>query len=318
MKNETQQVTPIAVSLIDPGSNDRKHFDANALQDLAASIQQHGLAQPITLRPCGDRYQIVAGERRFRAIRDILKWDTAPCLVRDMDDEQASAIMLAENTGRVDLNPIEEAEAYQARRNEFGWTPARIAEIAGVSEQRVKDRVELLTLVSEAQHLIRFGHFPLGHAKEMAGLDNNRQRIALRIYNEATHMPLSKFKGVVDTLRQQQSQDSLFDLEALLMEQVQADNQPNVTKGRQAKTGAPTRTDLPPVRFRINDNVAQLMDRYIFDLLEQGHADEAAALGNLYNTLIAHNWTAVPADAMLPKVSANDAEADAAPRQRIG
>jgi ParB/RepB/Spo0J family partition protein len=317
MTTETQQVTPIAVSQIDPGSNDRKHFDANALQDLAASIQQHGLAQPITLRPRGERYQIVAGERRFRAIRDILQWDTAPCIVREMDDEQASAIMLAENTGRVDLNPIEEAEAYQARRKEFTWTTARIAEVAGVSEQRVKDRLELLTLVPEAQHLVRFGHFPLGHAKEMAALDNNRQRIALRIYNEATHMPLSKFKGVVETLRVQQSQDSLFDLEALLMEQVQEDNQ-QAKSGKKAKTGAPTRADLPPVRFQATDNVARIMDRYIFDLLEKGHAEEAAVLGNLYNTLVAHNWASIPGEALLPKISTIEASADATPQPRIG
>lgn len=317
MSQENEQITSIPVCLIDPGPNDRLHFDENALRDLASSIDQHGLAQPITVRPLGERYEIVAGERRFRAVR-LLGRETIPCLVRALDDEQAASIMLAENTSRADLNPIEEAEAYQRRIRQFGWTSSRVAEIAGVSEQRVRDRITLLDLVPELQQLIRFGHFPLGHARLMSGLDNNRQRIALRIYNESQHMPLSRFKGVVNELLEAQSQDSLFDLEAFMISQAQLEaSEPGVIKGRKARTGAPTRKDLPPVRYRITDGIAHILDRYIHDLLETGFGEEAAAVGNVYNTLVAHNWTAIPTGAILPKVSPAEETAGQAPEQRI-
>ena len=106
------EIANIPVSSIAAGNNDRKEFDPVKLEELAASIAAHGLAQPITVRPLSGLipgFEIVAGERRFRAISRVLQWDTIPAIVRDLDDEAASAIMLAENTGRADLNPIEEA-----------------------------------------------------------------------------------------------------------------------------------------------------------------------------------------------------------------
>jgi ParB family chromosome partitioning protein len=179
------QVTLLPVSHIIAGNNDRKTFDAAKLTELATSIASHGLAQPITVQPCGDHVQIVAGERRFRAIAHILKWETAPCLIRELSDEEASAIMLAENTSRADLNPLEEATAYQERAHRFGWSFDKIALTAGVSAELVKRRISLLTLNDDIQHLVAGGHFPLGHAEALTDLDANRQRIAVRIYRES-------------------------------------------------------------------------------------------------------------------------------------
>jgi ParB family chromosome partitioning protein len=312
-----QQVTHIPVTHIEAGNNDRQHFDRNALADLAASIRQHGLAQPITVRPLGEgRYQIVAGERRFRAIRDLLGWPTVPCLVRELSDEQAAAIMLAENTGRVDLNPIEEAEAYRARAEAFGWTTARIAEVAGVSEERVRDRLALLRLVPDIQHLVRFGHFPVGHARLLTDLDANRQRIALRLFNASSHMPLSRFKEVVNELLAAQNQESLFSLEDFFMQQVQ--EEPPVRRGKGARTGAPTRPDLPPVRTSSKDTAAQVIERYIYDLLEAGRQQEAGVLGNVYNALVTGNWMAIPDNSLLSKIAADEpgAPAELAPAAR--
>jgi ParB family chromosome partitioning protein len=87
-------------------------------------------------RPVGEGYEIVAGERRYRAVK-LLGWIHIPAIVRELSDEAASAIMLAENTGRADLNPIEEANAYQRRVTTFGWSAERIADVAGVSKDRV-------------------------------------------------------------------------------------------------------------------------------------------------------------------------------------
>src|SRR5215813_13797029 len=105
------------------GNNDRKDFNDERMQALADSIRTNGLAQPITVRPIADeRYEIVAGERRFRAVSQILKHKTIPCIVRAMDDEMAAALMLVENTGRQDLTPYEQACAYKARMDVYGWS----------------------------------------------------------------------------------------------------------------------------------------------------------------------------------------------------
>jgi len=116
------QIHQIPVEKIIVGNNDRKQFNQQGLAELATSIAEHGLAQPPTLRPVIDgMYEIVAGERRTRAMRDVLKWKFIPAIVRDLDDQQASAIMLIENIERKDLNPMEEAQAYSERMKRFAW-----------------------------------------------------------------------------------------------------------------------------------------------------------------------------------------------------
>ena len=118
----TTTLTAIPIDSIRRGDNDRQAFDQVALEELSESIRAHGLVQPITIRPMPDgHYQIVAGERRWRACK-LLTWHEIPAIVRDLDDEAASAIMLAENIGRKDLNPIEEANAYHRRMDQFGWS----------------------------------------------------------------------------------------------------------------------------------------------------------------------------------------------------
>lgn len=293
------QIVEIPCGQIVPGNNDRKVFDLAALEELAASIRQHGLAQPITVRPIGgDRFQIVAGERRFRAISQVLRRPTAPCIVREMNDEEASAIMLAENTGRADLNPIEEANAYERRMQRFGWSVEKIAEVAGVSADLVKRRLSLLRLVDDVQHLVAFGNMPIGHAETMTPLDNNRQMIALRIYRESKGLTLSQFRHIVSELLTEQSQESLFSLETFWVQQVKKEELPR--RGKHAVTGAPTRKDLPPVEQRSSsDTTAAVMEQWIARLLEIGLKDEAAVVGTLYDALVRMNYLTVPPQAIL-------------------
>lgn len=300
------QVTNIPVAQIIPGNNDRKTFDPAKLAELAASIQANSLAQPITVRPIGSNlfgettYQIVAGERRFRAISQVLKLDTAPCLIRELSDSEASAIMLAENTGRVDLNPIEEAAAYSSRMAVYHSTIEQVAQVAGVSADLVKRRLSLLKLNDDIRHLVAGGHFPIGHAEAIADLDPNRQRIATRIFRESKNgLPLAAFRSVVSQLLEEQSQDSLFDLEAFWVTQVQvmADLP---TRGKRAVTGAPVRTDLPAVTVGgSKDTTAAIVDRFIADLLAGGFEAEAGAIGTLYTTLVRANFLSVPQQSRL-------------------
>ena len=241
----TQEIIHIPRLQIEAGKNDRKIFDEAALAHLAASINKHGLLQPPTVRPIGKTadglplYEIVAGERRIRAL-DVLGWELIPCLVRELSDEEASALMLAENTARVDLDPITEANAYQVRVTRFDWSYDRIAETAGVSVDLVKERLKLLRLVPEVQHFVRTRALPIGHAMAMIDLDANRQRIALRVFNASVSMPLAGFKEVVKRLQEEQDSESqmgLFTLEMQMIEEVKADSA-QVTRGKTARTGA--------------------------------------------------------------------------------
>ena len=310
----------IEAQRIAPGPNDRTTF--TGLNDLAFSIQQNGLAQLPTLRPVGlsedylARYEslhghrdvpdglvfeIVAGERRTRAMVFVLQWDKIPCMVREMDDETAASIMLAENTAREDLNPIEEATAYHKRMTQYGWSVVEVAEKAGVGEQVVRNRVKLLELVEEIQHFIARGQFPISHALMLVGLDTNRQRIALKVYNQAKSMPAGRFQEIVEKLREDQARDdsaTLFDVESYLVELV-AQDADSPSGGKLAQTGAPTNPDLPPVRVNMADKVGAILDRHIADLLEAGCKAEAAAIGNLYNVLVSYKWTMVPANPCL-------------------
>jgi ParB/RepB/Spo0J family partition protein len=315
----TDRIVKLPAEKIIAGNNDRKTFDEVELATLAASIDKHGLSQPVTVRPRADgMYEIVAGERRTRAMRDVLKWSEIPCVVRELDDESAAAVMLAENTARADLNPMEEAEGYDARMKRFGWTVEKTAEVAGRSVQLVKERLQLIALADDIQALIRAKQMPLGHAIALTGLDNNRQRIALRVWNTNPQMTLAVLKSVVKKLADEQIAESQLGMFELALIAEVAASAPTVRWGKAAKTAAPINKKLPPVRVKMTDTVGDILDRHIHDLLVAGHTGQAEALGNLYNTLVSFKWTSVPSLPMLPTISATDETAeDAAHVERL-
>lgn len=205
----TLQTVPVT-SLI-TGTNDRKTFRADELQELADSIKTHGLAQPPTVRPVGEQFEIVAGERRIRAMRDILGWSDIPVIVREMTDVEASAVMLAENVHRVDLDPMEEARAYGERRALFGGSVADVAALANVPVQRVRDRLELLKLTDAVALLVAQRHLPLRFAARMTDLDVNRQHLALAGWRDHD-MSYEAFAALCSRLQSEQDQESFFDL----------------------------------------------------------------------------------------------------------
>jgi ParB/RepB/Spo0J family partition protein len=206
------QTVELKLNQIIPGDNDRSHFDTEGLRELASSIKEHGLAQPITVRPLNGHYQIVAGERRYRA-HVLLNAETIPAIIRDLDDEAASAIMLAENVSRRDLDPIDEALAYQKRLTQFDWSVEDIAQRAGVTTVRVHFRLKLLRLRPDVQKLIRDGQLQLGYAQILsdADLDTNRQLIALRRLRDNPRPTPTWFRREVNALREEQCQETLFD-----------------------------------------------------------------------------------------------------------
>lgn len=148
----------------------RKRFDDEALTELAESIQTHGMLQPIVVRPIGERrYQIVAGERRWRAAKRI-GLSEVPVIIRELSDHEASQIALIENLQRENLNPIEEAMGYQALIQQFDMTQEEVAKTVGRSRSAVANSLRLLNLPVLVQDYLEKGKISVGHAKALAGL----------------------------------------------------------------------------------------------------------------------------------------------------
>lgn len=207
-------IQQIPIDQIIPGNNDRTVFDPQALKFLAENIRQNGLIQPVTIRELDDcdLYQIVAGERRFRACQ-LLGWTLVPAIVADLTNAEASAVMLAENVSRSDLDPIDEANAYKTRIQDYGWSIAKCAEAAGVTEIRVRFRLKLLNLREDIQSLVRTGQLPIGYAQILsdATLDWNRQIMAVACLRENPKPTVGWFRSVVNKYAEQQNQVSLFE-----------------------------------------------------------------------------------------------------------
>ncbi len=162
----------------------RKYFDEQAIDDLAQSIAKQGLMQPITVRPKGDVYEIIAGERRWRACKKIAK-SPVPVIIQQVSDETALALALIENLQREDLNAIEEAQALHRLIDEFQLTHQQIATILGNSRAHISNQLRLLQLEPEVQALLAKGDISVGHARCLVGVETNTQiEIAEKIHQQ--------------------------------------------------------------------------------------------------------------------------------------
>lgn len=158
----------------------RRDFPQESLQELADSIRAQGIMQPIVVRPVGEhKYEIIAGERRWRAAQ-LAELDKVPALIRDVSDEAAIAMALIENIQREDLNPVEEAVALKRLQDEFELTQQQVAEAVGKSRTAVTNLMRLLTLTDEVRTFLERGDIETGHAKALLGLAGDEQREAAR------------------------------------------------------------------------------------------------------------------------------------------
>lgn len=146
-------------------SQPRKHFDEGELNDLAGSIRAHGVLQPILVRPIpGGKYEIVAGERRWRAAQRA-GLHSIPAVVRELNEVEVLEIAIVENVQRTDLNPIEEAQGFQALIDRFGRTQQEIADAVGKSRPHIANMLRLLALPDDLQEMVRDGRLSSGHAR---------------------------------------------------------------------------------------------------------------------------------------------------------
>ena len=150
----------------------RRTFDEEKLRELADSIGTHGVVQPIIVRRSGDAFQLVAGERRWRAAK-LAGLDEIPALVEDLGDRDVMEIALIENLQREDLSPVEEARAYEVLQKEFSLTQRELAQRVGVSRSQVANVLRLLQLPEEIQGMIQSGLLSMGHAKIVLGLEED-------------------------------------------------------------------------------------------------------------------------------------------------
>jgi len=177
----------LAIASIEPlPGQPRRHFDEGALADLSASIAARGVIQPIIVRPLGGgRYQLVAGERRWRAAQKA-QLHEIPALVRALDDREVMALALIENIQREDLNPIEEARAYQRLADGEGMTQGEIAKLVDKSRSHVANLQRLLGLPEDVLLLVEGGSLSMGHARALIGNPN-----AVALANQAVTQKLS-------------------------------------------------------------------------------------------------------------------------------
>lgn len=170
----------LPISQVEPGLNQpRKRFEGSALDDLADSIREHGILQPITVRRLSTGYyQIIAGERRWRAAK-MAGLREVPVVIIEADDRRVMELGLIENLQREDLNPMEEAEGYQTLISQYGLTQEEVARRMGKSRSAVANALRLMALPEPVRELVVEGHLSAGHARAVLSVDgSDRARIA--------------------------------------------------------------------------------------------------------------------------------------------
>ena len=169
----------IDINDIKPNSDQpRKTFDEEKLAELAASIEEHGLIQPVVLRKMKKGYEIVAGERRWRAAR-LIGIKEIPCIVKELTDEENMLLAIIENMQREDLNPIEEAEGIQQMIETYGLTQEKVSKSVGKSRPYITNCLRLLKLPEEVRSYVADGQLSAGHAKVLAGIEEEEKQIRL-------------------------------------------------------------------------------------------------------------------------------------------
>ena len=174
-----EQVVELDINLIVPNKNQpRKEFEKVSLEELKNSIQQYGIIQPIVVRKVEDKYEIIAGERRWRAAREA-SFDKIPCIIKEVDEKEAIKLAIIENIQREDLNPIEEANAFKSLMNTYNLKQEEVAEAVGKSRSYVANSLRLLNLDEEIQDYISEGKISTGHAKALLGVRNKKDRLSI-------------------------------------------------------------------------------------------------------------------------------------------
>jgi ParB family chromosome partitioning protein len=192
----------VEISMIEPNPNQpRREFDEDALQELATSIRELGIIQPITVRKQeGSKYQIIAGERRWRASQ-LAGLTTIPAYIVTVEDQNAMEMALVENIQREDLNAIEIALAYQHLAETTGMTQAKISERVGKSRAAVTNYMRLLKLPAQVQMALKNHEIEMGHARALLAIDSPSQQIKLFKEVQQQQYSVRKVEELIQSLK---------------------------------------------------------------------------------------------------------------------
>lgn len=188
----------LSINDVEPNRNQpRKNFNQKALEELAKSIEQNGIIQPILVRPMSDgSYQLIAGERRWRAAR-MAGLHEVPVTIREMTDEEASVFALIENLQREDLNPVEEAEGLKSLIETYGFTQEEAADKVGKSRTAVTNTLRLLKLPSPVLQMLGDGRISAGHARALLGLDEEKEMLRIAEATVAQELSVRQVEKMV-------------------------------------------------------------------------------------------------------------------------
>ena len=206
---EYEGILEIDINKIEANKNQpRKYFDEGSLLELSESIKNYGMIQPIVVRRINDYYELIAGERRFRAAK-IAGLKKLPAIIKDFDKSTAFEVALIENIQRKDLNPIEEAESFYKLQTEFGFSQEEIAEKVGKSRSAITNAIRLLNLDSRVLNFVRENKLSGGHAKALLSIsDENMQfELAERVIEE--DFSLRETEKIVKSLQQKQNTEMI-------------------------------------------------------------------------------------------------------------
>ncbi|EAD5703897.1 ParB/RepB/Spo0J family partition protein [Listeria innocua] len=204
-----ETVQNIAIKEIKPNPyQPRKIFDTKAINELRDSIKIHGVLQPIILRNTDKGYEIVVGERRFRAAKEA-KLKEIPAVVRDLTEEEMMELSVIENLQREDLSPLEEAESYQFLMKKLGLTQAKLAERVGKSRPYIANFVRLLTLPEEVQVMLRDGSLSAGHGRVLLGLKLKKNIIPTAKKAATQGLTVRQLEDVVNNLNENVSRETI-------------------------------------------------------------------------------------------------------------
>jgi len=209
---ETQEKEPTAtvkISLVEPNRDQpRKHFDEKGLEELADSIRQYGIIQPLIVQNKKDYYEIIAGERRWRAAK-LAGLKEVPVIIRNISDQEVMEMSLIENIQREDLNPIEEAQAYKRLLDEFQLKQEDVAKRVSKSRAAVTNSLRLLKLCEEVQQMVIDGKLTNGHARCLISLEDPETQLAVAKQIAEQNLSVRETEKLMKKLQKQQKNMSL-------------------------------------------------------------------------------------------------------------
>ncbi len=237
----------------------RKQFDDEALADLSASIAQHGVLQPLLVRPMPDgSYQLVAGERRWRASR-MAGLTEVPVVVRDMNEQEAAELALIENLQREDLNPMEEALGYRTLMDTYGMTQEQAAQVVNKSRPAVANALRLLQLPQAVMDLVAAGDLSAGHARTVLAFENEGARIAAAEAAVAKGLSVRELERMAKSAKREPKapkapahRDSFYDEVALALRE---------SLGRQVKVTVGAKGGTLQIEFFDEDDLKALANK---------------------------------------------------------